>query len=177
LLKFLKKKSKAVAKGWASVKAALKEIKDEVAAKKMEEAAARKAEEQKVASAEKQELVAEEAGAVIKQTYAEEAGAKTPGDGVEVTAHYTGTLLDGTKFDSSRDRGDPFKFTLGQGQVIKCWDVGFASMKVGEKAVLTCGSEYAYGASGSPPKIPADATLKFDVELISFESKAGKEEL
>ena len=78
-------------------------------------------------------------------------------------------------------KDDEFKFKLGQGQVIKCWDLGFASMKVGEKAVLTCGSEYAYGKSGSPPKIPADATLKFDVELLGFNPAAApaekKEEL
>ncbi|KAG6964604.1 hypothetical protein JG687_00005882, partial [Phytophthora cactorum] len=86
--------------------------------------------------------------------------------------HYTGTLLDGTKFDSSRDRNSEFKFVLGKGNVIKAWDLAFASMKVGEKAVLTCKPEYAYGASGSPPKIPANATLKFDVELLGFSPKA-----
>jgi peptidylprolyl isomerase len=87
------------------------------------------------------------------------------------SAHYTGTLLDGSKFDSSRDRGTEFKFTLGTGQVIRAWDLGFASMKLGEKAILTCKAEYAYGASGSPPKIPANATLKFDVELLGFAPK------
>jgi len=86
-----------------------------------------------------------------------------------VSAHYTGTLLDGTKFDSSVDRGEAFKFKIGQGQVIKGWDTGFASMKIGEKAVLKCAPEYAYGKNGSPPKIPADATLLFEVELLGFE--------
>lgn len=100
-------------------------------------------------------------------------GAKgPPPKGYEVTAHYTGTLeSDGSKFDSSRDRGKPFKFTIGQGQVIAGWDQGFASMKVGEKALLKIKSDYGYGASGSPPKIPGGATLIFDVELLGFEEK------
>jgi FK506-binding protein 4/5 len=75
--------------------------------------------------------------------------------------------LDGTKFDSSRDRGDPFEFTIGKGQVIQGWDQGVATMKRGEVANLICKSEYAYGASGSPPKIPPNATLKFEVSNLS----------
>mmetsp|Transcript_2532 Transcript_2532/g.3578 ORF Transcript_2532/g.3578 Transcript_2532/m.3578 type:complete len:489 (+) Transcript_2532:44-1510(+) len=95
-----------------------------------------------------------------------------PPTGTEVTAHYTGTLQsDGSKFDSSVDRGQPFKFTIGQGQVIRGWDEGFASMKVGEKALLTIRSDYGYGAGGSPPKIPPDATLNFEVELLGFKEK------
>lgn len=78
---------------------------------------------------------------------------------------------DGTKFDSSVDRGQPFKFTIGQGQVIRGWDEGFASMKVGEKAVLEIRSDYGYGETGSPPKIPAKADLKFEVELLGFKEK------
>jgi FK506-binding protein 1 len=84
-----------------------------------------------------------------------------------VNAHYTGTLTDGTKFDSSRDRGQPFSFVIGKGQVIRAWDEGIASMKVGERAELTCSPEYAYGARGFPPVIPPNSTLVFDVELIS----------
>ncbi|KAG3023971.1 hypothetical protein PC121_g7149 [Phytophthora cactorum] len=110
-------------------------------------------------------------GGVLKETYVEGSG-EFPPAGDEIRAHYTGTLLDGTKFDSSRDRNSEFKFVLGKGNVIKAWDLAFASMKVGEKAVLTCKPEYAYGASGSPPKIPANATLKFDVELLGFSPKA-----
>ena len=92
-----------------------------------------------------------------------------PKKGDEVTVHYVGTLLsDGSEFDSSRDRSDPFKFTLGQGQVIKGWDLGVATMKKGELAKFTLTSDFAYGASGSPPKIPANATLVFEVELLSF---------
>lgn len=95
-----------------------------------------------------------------------------PPNGYEVTAHYTGTLAgDGSKFDSSVDRGQPFKFCIGKGQVIKGWDEGFASMKVGEKAVLEIQPDYGYGATGSPPKIPGNAVLHFEVELLGYQEK------
>jgi hypothetical protein len=87
-----------------------------------------------------------------------------PGDTVNV--QYTGWLTDGTKFDSSRDRGQPFSFPLGQGQVIKGWDQGVAGMKEGGKRRLWIPSALAYGPSGQPPTIPANATLIFDVELL-----------
>ncbi|XP_039021921.1 peptidyl-prolyl cis-trans isomerase FKBP62-like [Hibiscus syriacus] len=93
-----------------------------------------------------------------------------PEIGDEVEVHYTGTLLDGTQFDSSRDRGTPFKFTLGQGQVIEGWDEGIKTMKKAENAIFTIPPELAYGASGSPPTIPSNATLQFDVELLSWTS-------
>lgn len=109
-------------------------------------------------------------GGIMKEIY-EEGEGPTPTKGDEVVAHYVGTLEDGTKFDSSRDRNDPFKFTIGQGQVIRGWDEGFATMKQGEKAMLTIRSEYGYGERGSPPKIPGGATLKFEVELLSFGPK------
>ncbi len=85
-----------------------------------------------------------------------------------VIAHYTGTLTDGTKFDSSRDRGQPFTFTIGMGQVIKAWDEGFAQMSKGQKAKLTCSPDYAYGDRGAGGVIPPKATLIFDVELIDI---------
>lgn len=97
----------------------------------------------------------------------------SPEKGDRVTVHYTGRLLqDGTVFDSSVERNEPFVFKLGKGEVIKGWDLGVASMKKGEKALLICRSDYAYGKAGSPPKIPADAILEFEVELISWVSKS-----
>lgn len=104
-------------------------------------------------------------GGVMKEILVEGTGAQ-PEAGMELRTHYVGTLLDGTKFDSSRDRNSEFKFVLGKGNVIKGWDLGFASMKIGEKAILTCTAPYAYGEQGSPPKIPPNATLKFEVELF-----------
>lgn len=105
-----------------------------------------------------------------KKLVKEGEGWETPETGDEVEVHYTGTLLDGTQFDSSRDRGTPFKFKLGEGQVIKGWDEGIRTMKKGESAVFTIPPELAYGESGSPPTIPPNATLQFDVELLSWHS-------
>jgi FKBP-type peptidyl-prolyl cis-trans isomerase FkpA len=88
--------------------------------------------------------------------------------GKQVTVHYVGTLTDGTKFDSSRDRGKGFSFRLGSGQVIKGWDQGVAGMKVGGLRKLTIPSDLAYGDRGFPPVIPPRATLVFEVELLSI---------
>ncbi|MFA5870812.1 MAG: FKBP-type peptidyl-prolyl cis-trans isomerase [Candidatus Paceibacterota bacterium] len=86
--------------------------------------------------------------------------------GKEVTVHYTGTLINGTKFDSSLDRGAPFTFSLGVGQVIRGWDEGVVGMKVGGKRKLIIPSELGYGPRGAGSTIPPNATLLFDVELL-----------
>lgn len=87
-----------------------------------------------------------------------------------VTVHYTGTLENGTKFDSSVDRGEPFTTPIGEGRVIKGWDEGIPGMKVGGKRRLTIPSEMGYGTRGSPPTIPPNATLIFDVELLEIKN-------
>src|ERR1700691_4577059 len=88
--------------------------------------------------------------------------------GDKVSVHYVGTLnSNGNKVDSSRDRGRPFSFTLGKGDVIKGWDQGVAGMKIGEKRKLTIESELAYGSRRFPPVIPPHATLVFEVELLA----------
>ena len=97
----------------------------------------------------------------------EGAGA-TPKVGDRVSVHYTGWLQNGTKFDSSRDRGQPFTFTLGVGQVIKGWDQGVAGMRVGDVVKLTLPPELGYGARGAGGVIPPGATLIFEVELLGI---------
>jgi len=128
-------------------------------------------------------------GGVTKKVTRQGTGWEKPGKGDKVTVHYVGKILnpiangdgvggenpdaygdfsEGSTFDSSRDRGDPFAFDLGMGSVIRGWDLGVATMRKGEVCILKCGAEFAYGARGSPPKIPPGATLHFEVELIDW---------
>ncbi|CAO3682863.1 unnamed protein product [Rhizopus stolonifer] len=95
-------------------------------------------------------------------------GKNFPKKGDTVTMHYTGTLLDGSKFDSSVDRNQPFVCPIGVGRVIKGWDEGVLQLSIGQKANLICTPDYAYGARGFPPVIPPNSTLKFEVQLLKI---------
>eukprot|EP01126_Amoeba_proteus_P054794 TRINITY_DN6763_c0_g1_i19.p1 TRINITY_DN6763_c0_g1~~TRINITY_DN6763_c0_g1_i19.p1 ORF type:complete len:383 (-),score=96.80 TRINITY_DN6763_c0_g1_i19:425-1573(-) len=105
-------------------------------------------------------------GGVMKVITKQGSGWEKPSVGMDCKAHYVGTFLDGTKFDSSRDRGTPLEFHVGEG--IKGWSECIKSMKKGEICKVTLKPEYAYGAPGSPPVIPPNATLQFEIELITF---------
>ncbi|GAA5831648.1 hypothetical protein JCM3766R1_004965 [Sporobolomyces carnicolor] len=106
---------------------------------------------------------------VTIETLKEGDGKTFPTKGQTVHIHYTGTLQDGSKFDSSVDRGTPFQTAIGVGRVIKGWDEGVPQLSLGQKAKLTCTPDYAYGPRGFPPVIPANATLTFEVELLKIE--------
>lgn len=105
---------------------------------------------------------------MTKRILQEGEGAETPEDGAEVTVHYTGTLEDGTEFDSSVSRGSPFNFTLGAGSVIQGWEIGLKTMKRNEIAEFSLPPELAYGERGSPPTIPPNARLNFTIELMDW---------
>lgn len=107
----------------------------------------------------------------LKKILKEGTDTDTPFTGSQVTVHYVGRLLDGSIFDSSRTRSEPFVFELGRRKVIKGWDTGVATMKKGELCELVCTPEYAYGKQGSGTKIPPDSTLVFQVELLAWEDE------
>jgi len=104
---------------------------------------------------------------VEKQELVEGSGPEAK-KGDRVSVHYTGTLMDGTKFDSSLDRGTPFEFTIGDGTVIEGWAIGVTGMKKGGKRKLTIPPHLAYDVRGSPPKIGPNATLRFEIELLDI---------
>ncbi|TFK18365.1 peptidyl-prolyl cis-trans isomerase [Coprinopsis marcescibilis] len=105
---------------------------------------------------------------VTVDTIAPGDGQTFPKRGDTVSIHYVGTLANGDVFDSSRKRKDPFVTKIGVGKVIRGWDEGVPQLSLGQKAVLTCTPDFAYGAAGYPPVIPANATLKFEVELLKI---------
>ena len=111
---------------------------------------------------------AQETDTGLMYVVTEEGSGDKPEKGNQVTAHYTGKLLDGTKFDSSVDRGQPFNFSVGMSQVIQGWDQAFLDMKKGEKRTLILPPELGYGSQGAGGVIPPNAYLVFDVELIDF---------
>jgi FKBP-type peptidyl-prolyl cis-trans isomerase len=107
-------------------------------------------------------------GEPVMETLTAGDGTSFPSKGAQVSAHYRGTLMDGTEFDSSYKRGQPFSFKLGVGQVIRCWDFALSRMSVGQKVKVTCPADWAYGSRGAGGVIPPNADLIFDVELVSF---------
>lgn len=107
---------------------------------------------------------------VLVETITPGDGRTFPKKGQVAVVHYEGRLENGKKFDSSRDRNQPFKFQIGKQEVIRGWEEGVAQMSVGQRAKLTCSPDYAYGLTGHPGIIPPNSTLIFEVELLGLES-------
>lgn len=126
-----------------------------------------KAVEEKVA-ANQTKATAEKTMELEIKTTQEGTGDRVVESGDNISVHYIGKLADGTKFDSSVDRGEPFDFVIGQGMVIQGWEQGLLGMKVGEKRTLTIPADLGYGSRGAGGVIPPDATLVFEVELVAI---------
>eukprot|EP00466_Bigelowiella_natans_P008592 jgi/Bigna1/136756/aug1.35_g11464 len=183
ILKQLKAKLPEIQQEWNTIKGNVVEVRRQVAEekernKKEAEEAKKQAEEEAEKLEEKLKFIPkidctkDEDNGVIKQTIKEGTGdVPKKGDQYKTVSFIVKHIMP-FEFHAiscgSRDRDETFKFPLGASQVIRCWDMAFATMKVGEKAVLTCQPEYAYGERGSPPTIPPDSILRFDVELVSF---------
>lgn len=118
----------------------------------------------------REEILVENDG-IVKKIIKEGENDLLPKEGQEILAHYEGRLTDGTVFDSSYKRNEPFKFMLGLDRVIKAWDISFATMKKGEEAVIFGKPKFCYGETGSPPAIPPNSCLQFKVKLIDFYDK------
>jgi len=118
-----------------------------------------------------QDISPDKDGGILKTLVKQGEGDDTPGNGCKVYVHYVGRLENGEKFDSSRDRGDVFTFELGKETVIKGWDIGVKTMCKNEICEFKISSKYAYGEKGFPPKIPANATLIFEIELLSWDDE------
>ncbi|KAK4538666.1 hypothetical protein CDCA_CDCA19G4691 [Cyanidium caldarium] len=127
-------------------------------------------------SAETEEDLSGDGGVLRRTLQAAPADAAAAVAGSRVRVHYVGRLAaTGAQFDSSRDRNAPFEFVVGEGRVIRAWDVALVGMRVGQVVRLTCAPSYAYGLRGVPPVIPPKATLVFDVELLEVQGGQGKE--
>eukprot|EP00966_Prymnesium_polylepis_P118444 2738823-Prymnesium_polylepis.1 len=190
LLPWLKKHSAAVRTSWDEVKASLSRVNAAAAAKKAVAAELARQElaekRRQLVDADEEEVCCDGDRGVLKATLQRGSGAP-PAKGSRLRVHYTGRLVvagapeaggkrrafEGAVFDSSVERGDPFEFAVGAGQVISGWDHGFGSMSVGERALLTLAPAYAYGEVGSPPKIPRNASLEFEVELLGVNDGRG----
>jgi FKBP-type peptidyl-prolyl cis-trans isomerase len=176
LLTFLKSHVPSVAAAWDAVKQRIKDQNNEIRKKKEAAKAAAEREAALLETAAKIDVSGD--GGVIVQMISSPAAALDADDPLlsvqypkltpssRVRVHYTGSLVDGKVFDSSERNPEPSEFTLGGG-LIKCWNIGLPTLRVGDVAMLTCTSEYGYGSHGSPPRIPADATLKFRIRVVS----------
>jgi peptidylprolyl isomerase len=154
------------AKAFKADQAAFDELRTKAAARATARAEQRARKDEAMIAKKWPDAVTTESG--LKYVVTAEGTGEPPSKGAVVQAHYTGRLLDGKTFDSSRDRGKPIAFPVGEGRVIPGWDEAFLAMRKGEKRTLILPPHLGYGERGAPPVIPPDAYLVFDVELVDF---------